>query len=103
VVVVPSWDEGFSLVTIEALAAGCVVIASDVGGIREILTDGTTGMLVKPRDVNALANRLLWVLSDAPLRKRLSAAGQSYVRERFGREQVIDQIESLYVELRAKN
>lgn len=96
VVVVPSWDEGFSIVTIEALAARCVVIASDVGGIRDIIKEGRTGMLVPPRDVNALANRLLWVLSDAPLRERLSDHGYRDVLARFGQEHVIDSIESLY-------
>ena len=96
VVVVPSWDEGFSLVTIEAMAARRAVLASNVGGIAGIVKDNVTGLLFPPRDVHALTDKLLWLVSDAPLRERLSVQGQRDVYTRFGREQIIDQIESLY-------
>jgi len=99
VVVVPSWDEGFSLVTIEAMAARRAVLASNVGGIAGIIRDNTTGLLVAPRDVHALTDKLLWLVSDAPLRERLSVQAQRDVYARFGREQIIDQIESLYTEV----
>ncbi|PYT09659.1 MAG: hypothetical protein DMF60_02115 [Acidobacteria bacterium] len=96
VVVVPSWDEGFSLVTIEAMAARRAVLASNVGGIAGIVKNNTTGLLVPPRDVHALTDKLLWLVSDAPLRQRLSVQGQRDVYTRFGREQIIDQIEEIY-------
>lgn len=102
VVVVPSWDEGFSLVTIEAMAARRAVLASNVGGITGIIKDNTTGLLFPPRDVHALTDKLLWLVSDAPLRERLSAQGQRDVYSRFGREQIIEQIESLYLEVIGK-
>jgi glycosyltransferase involved in cell wall biosynthesis len=96
VVVVPSWDEGFSLVTIEALAARRAVLASNVGGIAGIIKDNLTGLLCPPRDVRALTDKLLWLVSDAPLRERLSVQGQRDVYTRFGREQIIERIEALY-------
>jgi glycosyltransferase involved in cell wall biosynthesis len=99
VVVVPSWDEGFSLVTIEAMAAHRAVLASNVGGIADIIKDNATGLLFPPRDVHGLTDKLLWLVSDAPLRERLSSQGQRDVYARFGREQIIDQIESLYLEV----
>ena len=99
VVVVPSWDEGFSLVTIEAMAARRAVLASNVGGIAGIIKDNTTGLLFKPRDVQALTDKLLWLVSDAPLRERLSVQAQRDVYARFGRDQIIDQIEALYLEV----
>lgn len=99
VVVVPSWDEGFSLVTIEALAARRAVLASDVGAIREIIKDNVTGMLFPARDVSALASKLLWLLSDAPLRERIAAQGQRDAYARFSRDHIINQIEALYVEV----
>lgn len=99
VVVVPSWDEGFSLVTIEAMAARRAVLASNVGGIAGIIKDNTTGLFFPPRDVHALTDKLLWLVSDAPLRERLSAQGQRDVYARFGRDQIIGQIESLYSEV----
>lgn len=97
VVVVPSWDEGFSLVTIEAMAARRAVLASNVGGIAGIIKDNTTGLLFTARDVHSLTDKLLWLVSDAPLRERLSVQGQRDVYSRFGREQIIDQIEALYL------
>lgn len=96
VVVVPSWDEGFSLVALEGLASRRAVVASDVGGIRDIIKDNSTGMLFPARDANALANKLLWVVSDAPFRDRLGTQGQKDVYEKFNREQVIDEIEAVY-------
>jgi glycosyltransferase involved in cell wall biosynthesis len=99
IVVVPSWDEGFSLVTIEAMAARRPVLASAVGGITGILKDNITGLLVPPRDVRALTDKLLWLVSDGPLRDRIAAQAQREAYTRFGREQVIQQIESLYEEI----
>jgi glycosyltransferase involved in cell wall biosynthesis len=99
VVVVPSWDEGFSLVTIEAMAARRAVLASNIGGIAGIVKDNATGLLFTPRDVHALTDKLLWLVSDAPLRERLSVQAQRDVYARFGRDQIIDQIESLYLEV----
>ena len=96
VVVVPSWDEGFSLVTIEAMAARRAVLATNVGGIAGIIKDNVTGLLVPPRDVHALTDKLLWLVSDAPLRERLSVQGQRDVYARFGMEQIIDRIEEIY-------
>jgi len=96
IVVVPSWDEGFSLVTTEAMAARRAVLASDIAAIREIISDNVTGMLFPVKDVSALANKLLWLLSDAPLRERLATQGQRDVYARFGRDQTIDKIEAVY-------
>ena len=99
VVVVPSWDEGFSLVTIEAMAARRPVLASRVGGITGIIKDNVTGLLVPPRDVHALTDKLLWLVSDGALRERLAVQAQQDVYARFGRDHIIDQIESLYLEV----
>ncbi len=102
VVVVPSWDEGFSLVTIEAMAARRAVLASQVGGIAGIIKDNVTGLMFPPRNVHALTDKLLWMVSDAPLRERLSVQAQRDVYVRFGRDQIIDQIEALYSEVIAE-
>jgi glycosyltransferase involved in cell wall biosynthesis len=70
--VVPSRNECFGLVNIESLAMGTPVIASDVGGIGEILRDGEEGYLVPPDDPESLADRLAAILSDPELRDRMS-------------------------------
>lgn len=62
VVVVPSHSEGLGVVVLEALAAKKLVIASEVGGIRELITHRQTGLLVPPGDAKALAQALTWVL-----------------------------------------
>lgn len=99
IVVVPSWDEGFSLVTIEAMASRKPVLASNVGGISGIIQENVNGWLFSARDAKALGDRLSWLLSDAALRERLAAQGQRDVYERYSRDKVIDQIEDLYADL----
>jgi len=95
VVVVPSWNEGFSLVVIEAMAAGRPCVATDIGGPREIITDGETGLLFAPGDWNSLAEKLLQLLASEELRDRLAAAGRERARD-FERGKIIGQIEALY-------
>jgi glycosyltransferase involved in cell wall biosynthesis len=56
-------------------------------------------LLVPPRDVRALTDKLLWLVSDGALRSRLAAQGQREAYARYNRDQVIEQIESLYLEL----
>jgi glycosyltransferase involved in cell wall biosynthesis len=59
------------------------VVASDVGGVGELVADGTTGMLVPPADPGALAAALDRLLADPELRRRLGAAGLERARDRF--------------------
>jgi glycosyltransferase involved in cell wall biosynthesis len=73
VAVVPSLTEAFGLVALEALACGVPVIASAVGGLKEIVVDGQCGLLVPPGDAAALARALCTLLGDESLRARLSA------------------------------
>jgi glycosyltransferase involved in cell wall biosynthesis len=71
VAVVPSLYEPFGLVALEALACGIPVVASAVGGLKEIVIDGECGLLVPPNNPEKLAGALLNLLRDEPLRKRL--------------------------------
>lgn len=76
VAVVPSLSEPFGLVALEALACGVPVVATTAGGLKEIVVDGESGLLVPPRDAAALAQALLTILSDEPLRSRLAAGAR---------------------------
>jgi glycosyltransferase involved in cell wall biosynthesis len=76
VAIVPSLYEPFGLVALEALACGVPVIASAVGGLKEIVLDGQCGLLVPPGDAAALARALCVLLADEPLRARLSASAR---------------------------
>jgi glycosyltransferase involved in cell wall biosynthesis len=88
ITVVPSRNEAFGLVNIESMAVGTPVIASQVGGIPEIIHDGADGYLVPPDDPPALAQKLTLLLGDAKLRERLS---------RNAREHFLAQYESSLV------
>jgi glycosyltransferase involved in cell wall biosynthesis len=83
VVLVPSRVEPFGLVAVEAMLAGRPVVASAVGGLTEILTDGVTGRLVPPEDPDALADAVIALLADRAAAQRIGRAGQDDARARF--------------------
>ena len=83
VLVLPSDAEGFGLVLIEAMAAGVPVVATDVDGIRDVVTSGVDGVLVSPHDPAALADAIARVANDATLRQRLIEGGIRTVATRF--------------------
>jgi glycosyltransferase involved in cell wall biosynthesis len=93
VLAVPSrWPEPFGIVGIEAMAAGRAVVASDVGGVHEWLTDGETGLLVPPGDAPALAAALARALDLAPV---LGAAGWERAAS-FSTERHLDELDAVY-------
>ena len=83
VCVTPSVYEPFGIVVVEAMACGSPVVASAVGGILEIIENGHSGLLVPPRDPEALAGAVNRLLGDAALGKRLAADARKRVEERF--------------------
>jgi glycosyltransferase involved in cell wall biosynthesis len=72
--------EGFPVVVLEGMAAGCAVVASDVGGIGEVVRDGWNGVLVKPGEVEALAERIRWLLDRPELCAQLGQRGAEHAR-----------------------
>jgi glycosyltransferase involved in cell wall biosynthesis len=90
VVACPSHREGFGLACAEAMAHGRAVVAADVGGLRDLVVDGETGLLVPPRDAGALRDALERLLADPELRRRLGANARERVRELCSWPQVID-------------
>lgn len=86
----PSLQEGFPYAVLEAMRAGCAIVATSVGGVPEAIEDGVTGLLVPPSDPGALASALDRLLADRELRARLGAAA----RARFEREFTLEAMEA---------
>lgn len=98
VLIVPSRAESFGLVALEAAACGTPVVASDVGGLRTAVRDGTTGLLVPPGSPGAFADALERVLSDSTFRRTLGAAGARFAR-RFDWRQAAAGLLAVYEEM----
>jgi glycosyltransferase involved in cell wall biosynthesis len=95
----PSLWEGFGLTAVEAMAVGTPVVASRVGGVMEVVVDGETGVLVPPGDAPALAAACGLLLRNRGLAERLARAGCARVRERFGIERMVRELQEHYRDL----
>jgi glycosyltransferase involved in cell wall biosynthesis len=98
VVACPSRREGFGVVCLEAMAHARPVVATNVGGLRDLVVDGKTGIVVPPRDPPALRAALERLLADGELRRRLGAAGRERAAERFSWDTVTDATLAAYAE-----
>lgn len=87
--------ESFGIVLLEAMAAGTPIIASDIGGFADVLEDGVEGLLVPPRDAQALATAMDRLLSDAALREQMGRAG-TVRAEPYGWEHVSARVLEYY-------
>jgi glycosyltransferase involved in cell wall biosynthesis len=99
--VLSSTSEGMPISILEAMAAGLPVVASDVGGVHELVTEGKTGYLVPPGDATALAAALQQVLRNPGLRAELGACARSTVESEFTVSRVQREHATLYRELAA--
>lgn len=88
VVAVPSLSEAFGLVAAEAMAVGKPVVASAVGGLAEVVADGTTGVLVPPGDQQALAAAIRALLGDPSAASAMGEAGRKRAAELFSEERM---------------
>jgi glycosyltransferase involved in cell wall biosynthesis len=98
----PRAGEGLSGAIRESLAVGRPVVATDVGGNRELVRDGETGLLVSPDDPAALAAAVVRLLRDRDLAARLAGNGARFVRERLTVERMVEATEALYREVLAE-
>ncbi|MEO5887725.1 MAG: glycosyltransferase [Anaerolineales bacterium] len=97
--VLPTLKDALPTVLIEALAAGKSIVASDVGGIPEIIENGVNGLLVTPGNPPKLAEACLKLLKDSELSRKIVLAGKETVRRRFNIDSQIGRLSSMYEEL----
>lgn len=102
VCVLSSKAEGFSNAILEYMGAGRPVVATDVGGAREVIAEGETGYLVPSGDDEAMAARLVTLLRDARQAKAMGERGRSVVQEKFSSRVQLARTEELYDKLLAK-
>ncbi len=100
--VLPSEQESFGLAALEALASGVPVVATNVGGLPEVVRHAETGWLVPVRDPAALAAAILKLLADEPRRAAMGRAARADALARFRPEPVVGRVEGLYRELLAR-
>ena len=91
-----SVDEGFGMVVVEAMAAGAVVVASEVGAVPEIVDDGRNGLLFPALDRARLAELVVALLQDPHRRSTLRDAALETVRRRFSAARIVQQLSALY-------
>jgi L-malate glycosyltransferase len=92
----PSEKESFGLVALEAMACQVPVIASDVGGIPEVVKDGLVGYLAPVGDVHTMAAKAINILSQEDLRQEMSLQARNYALEHFHIDTIIPQYEDYY-------
>jgi glycosyltransferase involved in cell wall biosynthesis len=96
VLLLTSSVEGLPNALVEAQAAGRPVVATDVGGTREAIDDGRTGLIVAQRSPRLLAQAVLRVLADASFRERVRTEGPSFAARQFGYERMLRETIGLY-------
>jgi glycosyltransferase involved in cell wall biosynthesis len=98
VAVLPSYREAQGLSILEALALSRPVVASNVGGIPEMIEDGVNGLLVPPHDADALAAAIVRLLCDHPFSDTLGRRGHDMVHDKFCIDLMVDAVQGIYVE-----
>jgi glycosyltransferase involved in cell wall biosynthesis len=92
----PSANEGLSLSILEAMAAGKPVIITDVGGARELVEDGKTGLLISPGSVEPIEESIMDLLRNPEKRAAIAHAGRDYVVQEFGIMRMMESYGNLY-------
>ncbi len=94
--VMSSVTEGLGTSLLDAMACAKPIVATTAGGMPEVVVDGTTGLLVPPRDHEAMADAIVRLLTDEKARRAMGAAGQARVRGHFSAERMVQDTLEIY-------
>ena len=94
--VLTSLWEGLPIVVLEAMASGLPVVATDTGGIREVVIDGKTGFLVTPGDISALVARIIFLIENRQARLDMGRAARESLSSTYAQEKMQDAVSGLY-------
>ncbi len=94
--VMSSVSEGLGTSLLDAMACGKPIVATTAGGMPEVVKDGQTGILVRPRDHEAMANAIIRLLGDAAARRAMGAAGEARARAYFSAERMVQDTVEVY-------
>jgi glycosyltransferase involved in cell wall biosynthesis len=89
-------SESFGVAVLEASAAGLPVIATNIGGVPEVLADRETGILVPPGDVSALAGAIIRLAEDVRLREQMGRRGKEFCADKYRWEECLDRMAGIY-------
>lgn len=100
--VLPSVQEGLGLALMEAMAKGIAVIGSRVGGIITLIKDNQNGLLVEPKDIEGLAERIIKLIEDRTLAKTLGQNARSLIEKEFSLTQMVKKAQEVYDDVTKK-
>ena len=99
IVALTSLNEGTPVTLIEAQAANKPIVSTDVGGVRDILEEGVTGLLSPPNDMESFVNNLVNIIENKELRESMGSSGYNNVFKKFSYMRLVDDVRSLYESL----
>jgi glycosyltransferase involved in cell wall biosynthesis len=101
--VLPSYDEGFPIVLLEAMSLGVPVIATRVAGVPEMIMNEETGILISPGNIDEMAESMKRVLSNPSLRKMLGEKGRQEVSKKFRKAAMLEEVRKIYASVMGKH
>ena len=99
VFILPSKREDFSVALLEASSVGLPCLAFDVGGNREIIKDGNTGFIIPPFDIQVMAEKILYLIQDEHICKKMGTEAQKFVIENFSEKKRFERLDCLVKEI----